>query len=226
MRVPRPAASTIARCGIIASDPAAARFAPSYIAGGHIGGVPVVRAAPAPDAPASAADSPICAACDANIAACRRAGRGGRRCRGSWWRAAPPASRRAGRSRRRRSSRSASRRARDVAAEQRDLQRLRHVDAGILQQRGEVVGRRAHHGVLEIEQADAGDVLAVRQPEQIGRMDSRAAPRSAARRAPAAARRATARRRRRARRRSAARRRCGRYQSSSSSASIRNASRS
>src|SRR5580704_15992352 len=41
MRVPSPAANTNALFGIIAPDPAAARFAPSYIAGGHIGGIPI-----------------------------------------------------------------------------------------------------------------------------------------------------------------------------------------
>src|ERR1700733_10662246 len=41
MRVPSPAANTNALFGIIASDPAAARFGPSYISGGHIGGIPI-----------------------------------------------------------------------------------------------------------------------------------------------------------------------------------------
>src|SRR5271156_5343789 len=41
MRVPSPAANTNALFGIIALDPAAARFAPSYIPGGHIGGIPI-----------------------------------------------------------------------------------------------------------------------------------------------------------------------------------------
>src|SRR6202451_2517741 len=41
MRVPSPAANTNALFGIIAPDPAAARFVPSYIPGGHIGGIPI-----------------------------------------------------------------------------------------------------------------------------------------------------------------------------------------
>src|SRR3984893_18846443 len=41
MRVPSPAANTNALSGIIAPDPAAARFAPSYLAGGHIGDIPI-----------------------------------------------------------------------------------------------------------------------------------------------------------------------------------------
>ena len=46
----------------------------------------------------------------------------------------------------------------DVMAEQRHLHQLRHVDAGILQQRSNVISGRAHHGVLEVKQADAGNV--------------------------------------------------------------------
>ena len=52
----------------------------------------------------------------------------------------------------------------DVAAEQRHLQRFRHVDARILEDRGDVIGPGPDHGVLEIEHADAGDVFAVGEP--------------------------------------------------------------
>src|SRR5262249_8373677 len=38
-----------------------------------------------------------------------------------------------------------------VAAEQRQLDLRRDVDPRILQQRGEIVGRRSHHRVLEVE---------------------------------------------------------------------------
>ena len=58
-----------------------------------------------------------------------------------------------------------------IAAEQRHLELLRHVDARVLQQRSEIVGGGPDHRVLEIEQADLRDVLPVRQPDQIGRME-------------------------------------------------------
>src|SRR4051794_37007684 len=51
-----------------------------------------------------------------------------------------------------------------VTAEQRHLKLLRHVDARVLQERGEIVGCRPHHRILEIEQADARGALALRQP--------------------------------------------------------------
>ena len=44
--------------------------------------------------------------------------------------------------------------ARGVAADELQLELLRHVDARILQQRGDIVGGRAEHGVLEVEQPD------------------------------------------------------------------------
>ena len=44
------------------------------------------------------------------------------------------------------------------------------VDAGVLQQRDEVVGRRAEHGILEIDDADARDAVALRQPHQVRRV--------------------------------------------------------
>ena len=64
-------------------------------------------------------------------------------------------------------------------AEQRDLHRLRHIDAGVLQQRGDVVGRRSHHRVLEVEQARAGDLLLGPAARSGSANESRAAPRSA-----------------------------------------------
>src|SRR5215471_18682138 len=44
-----------------------------------------------------------------------------------------------------------------IAIEQRNLQLFRYIDAGVLKQRGDVIGRGPHHGVLEIQQADLGD---------------------------------------------------------------------
>jgi len=44
-----------------------------------------------------------------------------------------------------------------IAAKQRELDRFGNVDAGVLQQRGEVVGGRPHEGILEVQDADAGD---------------------------------------------------------------------
>src|SRR5579864_8051944 len=41
MRVPSPAADTNALFGIISPGPTLVRFAPSYIPGGHIGGIPI-----------------------------------------------------------------------------------------------------------------------------------------------------------------------------------------
>src|SRR5262249_29810414 len=64
-----------------------------------------------------------------------------------------------------------------VAPQQRQLVLLRHVDAGILQQRGEVVGGRSYHRVLEIEYAEAGDTFALGQPQQVWRMKIRQYPR-------------------------------------------------
>src|SRR5215468_6771640 len=59
----------------------------------------------------------------------------------------------------------------EIAAEQGDLELLRHVDAGVLQERGQVVGRRTHQGVLEIEEPYPLELAALRQPEQVRRMD-------------------------------------------------------
>src|SRR5262249_56463126 len=59
----------------------------------------------------------------------------------------------------------------DIAAEQRDLELLRHVNAGVLQERGQIVSRRTHQGILEIEEPYPLKLVALRQPEQVGRMD-------------------------------------------------------
>src|SRR5262245_12304990 len=58
-----------------------------------------------------------------------------------------------------------------IAAEQGDLELLRHVDTRVLQQRGQVVGRRPHQGILEIEEPYPLELAALRQPEQVRRMD-------------------------------------------------------
>ena len=79
-----------------------------------------------------------------------------------------------------------------IAAEQGELGRLRDVDAGILQQRGQIVGGRPHHGILEIQDAEPRQALAVRQPQAGWANGSRAAPRSAAPRWRAPAPRPTA----------------------------------
>ncbi len=55
-----------------------------------------------------------------------------------------------------------------VAAEQRDLQRFRHVDARVLQQRGDVVGGGTDQRVLEIEQADARNAFALGSHSRLG----------------------------------------------------------
>ena len=68
-----------------------------------------------------------------------------------------------------------------IAAEQRHLHLLRHVDARVLQQRGEVVGRRPHHRVLEIEDADPRELRCGPAATAGWANGSRAAPRSAAR---------------------------------------------
>ena len=201
MRVPKPAASTMALRGRLAGALGSSGLSrPAHWRD------TTRRAAPAPDAPANAADRPIPAACDANIAACRRGGRGGRRCRGSWRRAARPAWHRAlAKAGASNSGIGRAPRAR-IARQQRDLHHLRHVDARVLQQRGEVVGRGPHHRVLEIEQADARDAFAFRQPQQIGRMKIAQHPGRRRRQRRRAARRARARHRRRAWRRHAWRR--------------------
>src|SRR6266404_1364456 len=53
-----------------------------------------------------------------------------------------------------------------ILPEQRKLGLFDDVDARILQQRSEVVGRRAHHCVLEVEKAETSGLAALRQPEQ------------------------------------------------------------
>src|SRR5262249_11784820 len=59
----------------------------------------------------------------------------------------------------------------DVAAKQRQLGLHRYVDAGILEDRGEVVAGRADQGVLEVEKPNAPQLMALRQPEQVGGME-------------------------------------------------------
>src|SRR6478752_8805463 len=58
-----------------------------------------------------------------------------------------------------------------VTAEQRDLGLFGHIYACVLQQRGEIVGGRSHHGVLEVEDAEACVLAALREPEQIRGME-------------------------------------------------------
>ena len=52
----------------------------------------------------------------------------------------------------------------EVAGQHPGLQLGGDVAAGVLQQVGEVPGGVAAHGVLEVQQADAGGTLALRQP--------------------------------------------------------------
>ncbi len=190
MRSPKPAASTIAVFGTapairITPVPDAMYHSPS-----KAGTLPLYQAAErrqARDGRGRVADSAIRAACDGDIAACRRAGRAARKCRGSWWRAAPPWWRRAARRPRHRMRRRSPARRADIAREQLAFQSFRHVDARILQQRGDVIGGGADHGVLEIEQADARDALRAAAARSGSANGSRAAPRSAGRRAPAPA---------------------------------------
>src|SRR5579883_1249243 len=52
----------------------------------------------------------------------------------------------------------------DIAAKQRHLHRLRHIDPGILQKRRQIVSGRTDQCVLEIEDPDPSDVLATGQP--------------------------------------------------------------
>ena len=58
-----------------------------------------------------------------------------------------------------------------VAAEEGELDLLGHVHARVLQERSEIVGGRSHQRILEVENAEAGDLAAPRQPQQIGRME-------------------------------------------------------
>src|SRR5262245_52744074 len=59
----------------------------------------------------------------------------------------------------------------DVVAEQRELGLLRHVDPGVLQERGEVVAGGAYERILEIEEPDPAQRVAVSQPQQVRRME-------------------------------------------------------
>ena len=58
-----------------------------------------------------------------------------------------------------------------IAAKERQLCRLRHVDARILQERCEIVAGGPHHRVLKIEHAEPGGLAALRQPQQVGRVE-------------------------------------------------------
>ena len=180
MRVPRPAASTMARVGMVicessvfAARSAAAHCASYQACSGASAGcaserlqiapyarhvTQILRLAVAPVEPGEDAE-------DLGGALRRRASRRAAR---------KPAASKSG---------SASSRACDVAAEQRDLQRLRHVDARVLQQRGEVVGApgpSARPGNRAGRRARCPRARAARAGWA---SDSRAAPRSAARRA-------------------------------------------
>src|SRR6476659_4691936 len=55
-----------------------------------------------------------------------------------------------------------------IAADQIELQGLRHVYAGILKQGGKVVSRRSEQGILKIDQPKTSDAAALRQPDQVG----------------------------------------------------------
>src|SRR6516162_10829560 len=54
-----------------------------------------------------------------------------------------------------------------VAAEERQLRFFRHVNARVLQERGNVISRRPHQGILEIENADPLELFALRQPKEV-----------------------------------------------------------
>jgi hypothetical protein len=58
----------------------------------------------------------------------------------------------------------------DVARQQRELERLRHVEPRILQQRRQIVGGWAQHGILKVDDADFRDAGPLLEPDQIGRM--------------------------------------------------------
>src|SRR5260370_28946050 len=49
-----------------------------------------------------------------------------------------------------------------IAAQQSELGRFRHTHAGIPQQRCQIVGRRPDHRILEIQDAEPGETLAIR----------------------------------------------------------------
>ena len=105
------------------------------------------------------------------LLACRHARRGGRRRRGSWSPAERRGSRRPrGKSRHRRPGRS-RRRSRHSSRGATRFERRRNGHAGILAERGDIIGRRAESSVLEIDEADAREALALAEPEQVRRMD-------------------------------------------------------
>src|SRR5262249_58757959 len=57
----------------------------------------------------------------------------------------------------------------NIAAEQRNLERLPHIDTRILQQRRQVVGGRPYHRILKVEEPDARHVVPSGKPQEIGR---------------------------------------------------------
>ena len=114
-----------------------------------------------------------------------------------------------------------------IEADQLQLELRRHGHARILQQRGDVVGRAAQHRVLEVDQADPLQPLALGQPDQVGRMVVAQGPGGG--RGQNLARGASDQRltnSARAEPESCVPTMCGTYQSTSSSTSISSASRS
>ena len=55
-----------------------------------------------------------------------------------------------------------------IPSHQIELERLWHVDAGVLEQGREVVGGRAEQRVLKIDEAETPKAAAFRKPDQIG----------------------------------------------------------
>ena len=58
----------------------------------------------------------------------------------------------------------------DVAGQQRQFELLGDVDPRVLQQRHQIVGGGAQHGILEVDDADAQDPGAIVEPDEVGRM--------------------------------------------------------
>ena len=97
MRSPKPAASTIAVFGTApghSNHPMRPQPLSQPVESRDVAFVPGGEGRQLRMAEGRVAGSAIRAACDGDIAACRRAYRAARKCRGSWWRAAPPWSRR------------------------------------------------------------------------------------------------------------------------------------
>src|SRR3954447_5697875 len=59
----------------------------------------------------------------------------------------------------------------DVAREQRKLEVLGHIDPRVLEQRHQIVRDRAHHGVLEVDDAYSRNALPFAEPDQIRGME-------------------------------------------------------